>query len=858
MKKLFLLLILVCATSSSIFAQSFREVSLEMGVNQIFYNSGFFGGGAALFDYNNDGYTDIYMTGGLSSDRLYRNEGNGKFTDVSTETKIDAKRASGSLSMGVITGDFNNDGFEDIYVTFYLGIHDFLYKNLGNGTFEEIGEKAGFKQTNWSMGACFIDVNNDGYLDVYATLYSANTQEVALDRHSLYINNKNETFTESAIKYGVQFKGTFGLAVQATDFDLDNDLDIMVANDFGMIVDPNKLYENLYPKDSLKEMSAAAGVDAAIYGMGIGTVDIDEDGDFDYYVTSIGKNRFFRNNGNKTFDNIAEGNIIEHGFVGTALSTSWSPIFIDYNNDTHPDLAMTTGFVGEPNSMLYDPNKLWKNSGMGVFTDVTAENNFGETTKSRGMAMGDLNNDGMMDLVIANLESDPGTANRNTIYLNQDNSGNKWFKVKLIGKTVNRSAIGCRATAYVAGRQLIREVEGGGGNHLSHSTKTLHWGMAKYNKIDSLKITWLGGTKQTIYNLPTNVEVRVTQNTKIQLVTYSSVTLCKGSVYEGTTYNNSQKVVLNKTSIQGYDSLVYVYVKVNPTYDNKSNVGICKGDSYRGMKLTKDTVFVDNLKTFTGCDSVSTFTVTINMPSASIQNLSFCDVADYDGKIYTTSRAITKTTKNVVGCDSVMTVNLTVNKSKTTNETVSLCSGDSYLGKAYTSDNDLIIPLKTSVGCDSVHSVSIKVKQEVKLFRDTLIFAGAMYDGVKYDSADADYEFSKIIKSGAANGCDSTYIVKLRVRTLKSVISENQFASLKTFSIGNQQYQIAYSLSKESPVQISILNTNGIEVLSYNLGHTNVGDYKLNFNAQQFAKGAYFITMKLNSGVLTQKLIVVE
>lgn len=859
MKKIILLLVLAFTASNILCAQSFREASLEMGVNQFFYNSGFFGGGAALFDYNNDGYTDIYMTGGLREDRLYRNEGNGKFTDVTIEAKINAKRASGSLSMGVITGDINNDGWEDIYVTFYLGVHDFLFKNLGDGTFREIGETAGFNPTNWSMGACFIDVNNDSYLDIYATLYSANTQQVTYDRHSLYINNKNETFTESNVKYGIQLKGTFGLAVQATDFDLDNDLDIMVANDFGMIVDPNKLYENKFPLDTLHEISQAAGVDAAIYGMGIGTVDIDEDGDFEYYVTTIGRNFFYRNNGNKTFTNIAEGNPIEHGFVGSNLVTSWTPIFIDYNNDSHPDLALTTGFVGEPNSMLLDPNKLWKNNGLGNFTDVTTDNNFGETSKSRGMAMADLNNDGKMDLVVANLESDPDTKNRNRIYMNQDNLGNNWFKLKLIGNgtTVNKSGIGCRATAYVAGRQLIREVEGGGGTHLSHSTKTLHWGMAKYNKIDSLKITWLGGAKQTLYNLPTNVEVRVIQDSKIQFVTYSNVTLCKGETFEGTTYDISQKVILNKVSTQGYDSLVYVYVKVNPTYDNKSNVGLCQGETYRGVKLTQDTVFVDNLKTYTGCDSISTFNVTVNLPSASVQNLSFCDVANYDNQQYTSSRTITKTTKNFRGCDSNMTINLTVNKSVTTNESVSICSGDTYLGKVYTSDFDLVVPLKTTAGCDSVHSVSIKVKPEIKQYKDTAIVVGEMYDNVKYDTAKT-YEFTQVIKNGASNGCDSSYIVKLTVKPLNSVISENEFASLKTYSIGNNEYQIAYSLAKESPVVISVLNTNGVEILNYNLGRTNVGDYKLNFNGQQFAKGAYFITMKLNSGVLTQKLIVVE
>lgn len=859
MKKVILSVFLIIGSFVFLQSQDFKDVAKEMGIKHFLYSPTFVGGGVAIFDYNNDGWLDLFMTGGIYPDKLYRNDGNGKFTNVSADAGIKlVPRGPAAQTMGVATGDFNNDGWEDIYVTMYNFHKDYLYKNLGNGTFQEISDDAGIKETSWSMGACFIDINLDGYLDIYTTLYSANTQSFTSEKHKIYINNNNETFTDATEKYGLTDSATFGLAVQATDFDNDNDVDIMVANDFGFLLLPNQLYENMYPLDTLHEISKQAGIDAAIFGMGIGSVDIDEDGDFEYYFTNIGKNMFYRNNGNKTFTNIAKETGIEHGFVGTQRSTSWSPIFIDYDNDTHLDFALTNGFVGESNTSLLDPNKLWRNKGNGTFEDVSDVNGFVDPSKSRGMAMGDLNNDGKMDLVVVNLETDPQTQNNNRIYLNFNKSNNNWFKLKLEGTTSNRSAIGTRAIAYSGGRLFLREVEGGGGAHLSNSSRIQHWGMGTFTKIDSLRIIWPGGASQLYKNIPVNLQMEVKQDTKAELVTTKTITLCKGDTYDGKVYTESVSFENKKIAQNGMDSVAKINILVNPTYQISSNVGICLGDKFRNLSLTKDTVIVDNLKSITGCDSIYTYNLTVHQPVTMNQTLKFCDAAKIDDINYTSSRTLSKTLKSFVGCDSTVITDLIINKSIVTNESVSICAGDTYKGKVYNSNDNLLITSKTNAGCDSVHTVAISVKPKAIAYKDTLIMVDSMYDGVKYDTADRDYEFTKIIKNGAANGCDSNYIVKLRVRTPQSVTSQNEFASLKVINIGNQQYQIAYTLAKETPVAITIINSNGSEVANYNFANSAIGEHKFDISSANLAKGAYFVTMKINSGVLTQKLVIIE
>ncbi len=859
MKKIILCLIIVFTSITFLQSQDFKDVAKEMGINHFLFSPTFVGGGVAIFDYNNDGWMDLYMTGGIYPDKLYRNDGNGKFTNVSAEAGIKlVPRASSVQTMGVTTGDFNNDGFEDIYVTMYLNSKDFLYKNLGNGTFQEISDDAGLKFTSWSMGACFIDINLDGYLDIYTTLYSANTQSFTDEKHKIYINNKNETFTDKTEKYGLTDSAVFGLAVQATDFDNDNDVDIMVANDFGFLLLPNQLYENMYPKDTLHEISQKAGIDAAIFGMGIGSVDIDEDGDFEYYFTNIGKNKFYRNNGNKTFTNIAEETGIEHGFVGTQRSTSWSPIFIDYDNDTHMDFALTNGFVGESNTNLQDPNKLWRNKGNGKFEDVSDINGFVDPSKSRGMAMGDLNNDGKIDLVVVNLETDPQTPNNNRVYLNYNKSTNNWFNLKLEGTTANRSAIGTRAIAYAGGRLFLKEVEGGGGAHLSNNSRIQHWGMGTFKKIDSLKIIWPGGATQKFTNLPVNVQLQVKQDTKAEIVSTKNVTLCKGDIYDGKVYNESVKLENKSIAQNGMDSIAKINILVNPTYQITSNVGICLGEKFRDLTLTKDTVIIYNLKSLTGCDSICTYKLTVYQPITVNQTLSFCDFAKIDNINYTSSRTISKTVKTTVGCDSTMVTDLIINKSVATDETVSICSGDTYKGKIYTSNDNLLLSLKSNAGCDSIHTVQINVKQIVNHYSDVKINVGESFEGIKYDTAKNYYSITKVIKNGGANGCDSIFVVRLRVQDASSVESSNEFAILKVTPLGNNTYQIAYSLAKETPVRIAIINSNGSEVANYNLGNIATGEYKLDFAANNLAKGAYFVTMKLNSGVLTQKLVIIE
>jgi hypothetical protein len=499
-----------------------------MGVDHLHSSVVLMGGGVTLIDVNGDNLIDVYLTGGQDShDRLFLNLGNDKFLDVSDSSGIKLNTIN-YTTFGVISGEVNNDGCDDLFVT----THDDNEKNilmLGDckGNFITATEGVGINETSSSTSAAFVDFNNDGNLDIYVLNYTKLTDFIRDENdvvigfnhecypNYLYLNNGNGTFSEVAEEYNVADIGC-GLAVTTSDFDLDGDPDIYVANDFGEWVAPNGMYQN-NGEDGFVDVSQDTGLDARMYGMGIAPADYDNDGDIDYYVTNIGANVLLVNDGNQVFEDQAallgvDNTLSEKG----TNATSWGAIFCDFDNDGFKDLYVANGYIAAApflNNTLQDDNKLYLNSRGNTFTDVSADYGLNSILINRGVAYGDINNDGLMDIISASVvKTDNGNGSANVLlYINNSSSEANWLQVKLEGTVSNRNAFGSIVEVYADNTKYIQE-KLSGGSHASQNTDILHFGLANIQSIDSIKIRWPSGSKTLLKDVSTKQRILIIED----------------------------------------------------------------------------------------------------------------------------------------------------------------------------------------------------------------------------------------------------------------------------------------------------------------------------------------------------------
>jgi len=354
--------------------------------------------GVAWGDYDNDGDLDLYVANYNEANVLYRNNGDGTFTDVTSEAGVGCI----SHSYGVAWGDYDNDGDLDLYVANYGA--NVLYRNNGDGTFTDVTSEAGVSCTGSSLGVAWGDYDNDGDLDLYvANHYEANV---------LYKNNGDGTFTDVTGAAGVGCTGS-SYGVAWGDYDNDGDLDLYVTN-----YEANVLYRN-NGDGTFTDVTSEAGVSCTGSSRGVAWGDYDNDGDLDLYVANYNEaNVLYRNNGDGTFTDVtSEAGV---GCTGHSLGVAWG----DYDNDGDLDLYVTNDGA----------NVLYRNNGDGTFTMVGA--GVGCTGSSYGVAWGDYDNDGHLDLYVAN-------SGANVLYRNNGNL-NHWLQIRLHGTISNRSAIGTK------------------------------------------------------------------------------------------------------------------------------------------------------------------------------------------------------------------------------------------------------------------------------------------------------------------------------------------------------------------------------------------------------------------------------
>ncbi len=528
-------------------AQTFIDAADSAGINHVF-NVGdwYYGGGASVLDYNNDGWEDFYITGGASRDVLYRNNGDGTFDEVSALAGLNS--SDNVVTQGAVAGDIDNDGDRDIYVTVRCLLDmatyapDILYRNNGDGTFTDISVSSGIADdSTFSRSASFGDYNLDGYIDLYvcnfidlpfSNFYGYGGLEIApvnsCGPDHLYINNGDNTFTDIASSLGVDQEGCSNVAA-FTDYDNDSDLDILVGNDFAESWKtniPNILFENKYPVDHYSDTSVPT-MRNVMATMGIAVGDYNEDGKFDYYMTDIGPNRLFRNNGNGVFDSsyyfAYNLGVSDWGWPlgggDTAWAIGWGCNFLDFNRDTYLDMFVSNGgLVSQFHDSIYiiNPNSLYKGSSSGNFDDVSS--NSGVTFEgytARGSIMSDYDKDGDIDLLVVEQtypagHSWAGQPPAVKLFMNQDTNSNNWLKVKLVGTENNKDGLGSKVRIVSNGRSFIREIDGGS-SLLSNNTNIAFWGLGSNSVVDTIEVTWLGGNKQRLTNVTANQLITITE-----------------------------------------------------------------------------------------------------------------------------------------------------------------------------------------------------------------------------------------------------------------------------------------------------------------------------------------------------------
>jgi hypothetical protein len=516
-------------------SEAFVDVTARLGINFQYRSSHTsrkylletMGAGVALFDYDNDGRLDIFLVNGARLgdptpigtipqktgpeywNRLYHQEPDGTFEDVTARAGLQGV----GYGMGVAVGDYDNDGFEDLYVTAYGGNR--LYHNNGNGTFTDVTLTAGVAGSGWSTAAAWVDLDGDGFLDLVVLRYlDWDFDDLWCGEHKegyraychpdhfkpisplVYHNNKNGTFTEIGEKAGLS-KPAKGLGLAIADYDRDGHIDFFVANDSMM----EFLYHNKGDgtfEDVALVSEVAVDIDGRTFaGMGVDFADYNNDGWPDLVVTDLANQRYalYLNNGDGSFAYVSPS----AGLAQMTLAHSgWGVRFFDYDNDGWKDLLIAQGHdldtieLNFPHLHYREPMLLARNTGHG-FADVSAQSGsvFAQAWVARGMAIGDLDNDGRLDAVV--------TTNDGPVHVlhNQTQTQNRWLLLRLVGHSSNRDAIGAEVELVTAAGSQFATVSTAS-SYLSASDKRVHFGLGKESSIQRIEIRWPSGIRQTI------------------------------------------------------------------------------------------------------------------------------------------------------------------------------------------------------------------------------------------------------------------------------------------------------------------------------------------------------------------------
>jgi hypothetical protein len=491
--------------------------------------------GVATFDYDGDGLIDIYFLNGAPladqdtsarpQNRLYRNLGNMRFVDVTEEAGV----GDPGFGLAVAVGDYDNDGYPDIYLSNFG--RNVMYRNHGDGTFTEVAAANGTaadEPRKVGGGTSFLDIDRDGDLDVFAANYVGYSCEERIHHtwrgmpiypgperfkpHAphLFRNNSDGTFTDISEESGVGQHPGYGMGIVCADVDADGDTDIFVGNDGGT---GNHLFQNdgkgNFEEIGLISGAAYSGIGLANNSMGADCGDYNNDGRLDFYVTSYQSQSatLFHNLGDASFEDVTRKT---GAGLGSVNDVTWGCNFVDLDNDGHRDLFYVCGHLIDVVDLLDDTTSylarpvVLRNTGRGRFVDVTASCGDGPAKKSvgRGLAVDDLDNDGDVDAVILN------SRRPSTVLQNNSPGNNHWIQITLRGVASNRDGIGAWVKVTAGDLTQLDEVHSGRG-YQSHSGTQLHFGLGNHRHVDRIEVRWIGGGTQTLVNVAADQAITV-------------------------------------------------------------------------------------------------------------------------------------------------------------------------------------------------------------------------------------------------------------------------------------------------------------------------------------------------------------
>lgn len=467
-----------CQVTSAL-AQTFgfEQIAGRMGITG---RGSYFG--VAVGDYDQDGDDDLYLSNQQSSNVLYENVG-GSFIDVTEQAGV----KTDGFGFSAVWGDIDNDGDLDLYTASWQRGNR-LFLNNGDKTFLNVTRQAGLSLEASSVHAVMADVDNDGFLDIYVAIND--------EGNKLYKNNGNGTFSDFTVESGAVYSGR-AMGAGFFDYDKDGDVDLYLVHDFGQA---NHLYQN-DGTGHFVNVAAQAGVNRAGDGMGVDFGDYNNDGWLDMYITQMNGNLLYMNNGDGTFTDLTKA----AGMVGGGMS--WGVNSLDCDNDGWLDL-----FVANQSQFwqflpsIY-PNMLFLNNHDGTFSEIGEQAGVATALNSFGSATLDFDNDGRVDIVIANHVT---TASENE-FLKNIGAENHWLNLRLQGTVSNRAAIGTRVEAFAGDWRRVDEVRAGSGYN-SQNSLTLKFGLGQHDKLDSLLVFWPSGIKETYFGIPANRDVRIVES----------------------------------------------------------------------------------------------------------------------------------------------------------------------------------------------------------------------------------------------------------------------------------------------------------------------------------------------------------
>ena len=483
--------------------------------------------GLALFDYDSDGKIDIYFLNGAplkgteakrpSRNALYRNLGNWRFVDVTEQSGL----GDTGYGLGIAIGDYDNDGDPDVYLN-NCG-PNVLYRNNGDGTFTDVTKSAGVgNDAQVGAGACFLDMDGDADLDLYASNYLEFSYEQTVSAmvggyptyaapvhyrpipDTLYRNNGDSTFTDVSEPAGIAGHAGWGMGITCADYDNYGDTDIFIGND----VAENFLFQNdgqgRFEEVGLSAGTAYQGTGNPSASMGVDSGDYDNDGWLDFYVTSYQQELavLYCNAGDGFFEDVT---MRTGAGAGTLPNVTWGNSFVDFDNDGDRDIFVACGQL-QDNVDQYDDvssyhqyNILLANAGQGKFVDVSRESGNGLRVKrsSRGAGFDDLDNDGDVDVVILNSRAGP------TLLRNDSPAPGRWLQVRLRGTKTNRDGVGAHVIVKAGDLTLIDEVHSGRG-YQSHYGTRLYFGLGQAQEVDRIEVRWIGGGTDVFEHVPAN------------------------------------------------------------------------------------------------------------------------------------------------------------------------------------------------------------------------------------------------------------------------------------------------------------------------------------------------------------------